>query len=78
LSFDNLAGSFALVDAGAPLACAAVIGAVSGLAAACGFRTGELARAAVERLSGAIGIRWNGRYFAALVLFSAAVLLAIY
>jgi len=75
---DNLTASFALVHAGSPLACAAVIGSVSGLGSLCGFRAGELALATMHRFRGALEIRWAGLYFEGLVLLSAAVLLAIY
>ena len=78
MSLDNLAASFALVHAGSPLACAAVIGIVSGLGAICGFRARELALTTMHRFRGALGIRWKGLYFDGLVLLSAAVLLAIY
>ena len=78
MSLDNLAASFALVHAGSPLACAAVIGIVSGLGAICGFRARELALTTMHRFCGALGIRWKGLYFDGLVLLSAAVLLAIY
>jgi len=42
MSLDNLTASFALLHAGSPVACAAVIGSVSGLGSLCGFRAGEL------------------------------------
>jgi putative Mn2+ efflux pump MntP len=77
MSLDNLAASFALVHAGSPLACAIVIGSVSGLGSICGFRAGELALTAMRRFRGALGIRWQGLYCDGLVLLSAAVLLAI-
>jgi len=77
MSLDNLAASFALVHAGSPLACAIVIGSVSGLGSMCGFRVGELALTAMHRFRGALQIHWDGRYFDVVVLLLAAVLLAI-
>jgi putative Mn2+ efflux pump MntP len=77
MSLDNLAGSCALLHAGAPLVCAAVIGSVSGLASICGFRTGDLASTALQRLWSTRAIPWLGRYGDGLVLLSAAGLLAI-
>jgi putative Mn2+ efflux pump MntP len=78
MSLDNLTASFALHHAGSPLACAAVIGAMSGLGSIGGFRAGELALTTMHRLRGEPGIRWAGLYLDGLVLLSAAVLLAIY
>lgn len=77
MSLDNLAASFALVHAGPPLACAAVIGLVSGVGSMCGFRAGELASMVLRRVRGAMGIRWEGRYLDGIAMFSAAVLLAV-
>ncbi len=77
MSLDNLTASFGLLNAGSPLACAAVIGSISGLGSICGFRAGELALTTMHRSRGAPSIRWAGLYCNGLVLLSAAVLLAI-
>jgi putative Mn2+ efflux pump MntP len=77
MSLDNLAFSSSLVHAVPPLACAAVLGIVSGMESVFGFRIGELFTAGVRRLGKRPGGRTDRPLIGGLALLSAAAVLAL-
>jgi putative Mn2+ efflux pump MntP len=77
MSLDNLVAPISSAATGSPVAGAAVVGLVSGLASLCGFRAGALASTAIRRAREASGLRWNDLYFGGIIMFSAAILLAV-